>query len=70
MRGFQRGAYPFLFAHVKQQPIVNIIDAEHCNHYCGIYNQIFITFNIFKQEDKRHNRYNHHQKIKYGNTIK
>ena len=64
------GCRPLLFAHIKQQPVVDVVDAEHGHHHRRVDNQIFITFDIFKQEDKRQNGDNHHQKIKDGNTIK
>lgn len=61
----------YLFvAHIKQQSVVDIVDAEHNNNDNGIDNKKFISFNILKKEDQRNNRTNHQKEIENRDTIK
>ena len=46
--GVLGGGTPYLFAHIKQQTIVNVIHTQHENDNDRIYHQQFITLNIFK----------------------
>jgi hypothetical protein len=40
-----------LLAHVKQQAIVNVVNAKHSNNNGGIYDNMFVALNILKQEN-------------------
>ena len=41
----------YLFTHVEQKAIVNIVDAEGCHNYNRVDDEIFIAFHILKQKD-------------------
>jgi hypothetical protein len=58
-----------LFAHVKQQPIVDVIDPNCKNNNNRANNEIFIAVNILKQENEMNYSDNHEEKIKHGNKM-
>jgi hypothetical protein len=59
-----------LAAHVEQQPIVDVVNAQHTNHNDRIDNDELILLNILKQEDQTQHRNNHKNKVKDRETVK
>jgi len=59
-----------LLAHVKQQAIVNVVNAKHSNNNGGIYDNMFVALNILKQENQADDWNNHDEKIKHRDGIK
>ena len=49
--GLAPRGFPPLLAHVKQQSVVNIVNAEHGDDDNGIDNDKFVAFHVLKQED-------------------
>jgi hypothetical protein len=57
--GFERGRAPLaaapLFAHIKQQSVVDVVDTEHGHNNDRVKNEIFIALDILEEKDQRYN---------------
>jgi hypothetical protein len=69
VRRGSRGCNPLL-AHIKQQPVVDIVNTQHDNHDDRIDDSILILFKVLEKKDKSDERCNHQKKIEDRDTIK
>ena len=60
----------YLFTHVEQQAVVNIVDTKSSHDHDRVDNQVFVAFNILKEKEKMKDGPNHNEKIEHGNKVK
>ena len=59
-----RGCNPLL-AHIKQQPVVDIVHSDGQNNNDRAKNKVFITLNILKEKEEMDNGDQHNEEIKH-----
>ena len=60
----------YLFTHVEQQAVVNIVDTKSSHDHDRVDNQVFVAFKILKEKEQTDDSGNHQNKIKDRNGVK